>query len=242
MSFLSTVPRALLRRQDHGHELPFELRIGFDLRHIGELRGDPIHHLTSELRVCDLSAPEHQRHLYLVSVLQELPRVTGLRHEVVLFDSRPVLHFLQVNDVLLLFGLARHLRLLEFEFPVVHDAGHGWPRHWCNLHEIQSLLDRGRQSSFDIHDSELRSIGSYDSDGTDADLFIDAYALGGVLDTSPFTLGKQKRGPLYRSPRDYKPCKRVYRPELLQHSSKNEGQRVGGSARISRLSHCEDIR
>src|SRR5258706_2748760 len=134
---------ALFGRQDHGHELPFELRIGFDLRHIGELRGDPIYHLTSELRVCDLSAPEHQRHLYLVSVLQELPRVTGLRHEVVLFDSRPVLHFLQVNDVLLLFGLARHLRLLELEFPVVHDAGHGWPRHWCNFHEIQSLLDRG---------------------------------------------------------------------------------------------------
>jgi hypothetical protein len=95
-----------------------------------------------------------------------------------------------VNHVLLFLRLASHLRLLELEFPVVHDAGYGGPRHWCNFHEIQSLLDRGCQSCFDIHDSELRSIGSYDSDGTDADLFVDAYAFGDVLDTSPFTRRK----------------------------------------------------
>jgi hypothetical protein len=46
------------------------------------------------------------------------------------------------------------------------------------------LLDRRRQSCFDIHDSELRPIGGYNSDGTDADLFVDAYPLGGVLNTS----------------------------------------------------------
>jgi hypothetical protein len=95
-----------------------------------------------------------------------------------------------VNHVLLFLRLARHLRLLELEFPVVHDAGHGRPRHWGNFHEIQSLLDRGSKGSFDIHDSKLRTICSYDSDGTDADLFVDAYALGGVLDTNPFTRRK----------------------------------------------------
>ena len=189
MSYLSTVP-GLFGRQDHGHEFSFELRIGFDLRHIGELLCDPIHYLTSQLRVSDLSAPEHQRHLHFVSFLQELARVSGLGHEVVLFDSRPILHFLQVNHVLLLLRLASHLRLLELEFPVVHDAGHGRPRHRCDFYQIQSLLDRGCQSSFDIHDSELRPIGGYDSDRTDAYLFVDAYALGGVLNTS--NLGKKE--------------------------------------------------
>src|SRR5467141_4032440 len=52
--------QALLRREDHGHELSLELRVGFDLRHIGELLRDPIHYLTSELRMGDLPAPEPQ--------------------------------------------------------------------------------------------------------------------------------------------------------------------------------------
>jgi hypothetical protein len=37
---------ALLGSENHGHELSFELRIGLDLRHVGELLRDPIHNLT----------------------------------------------------------------------------------------------------------------------------------------------------------------------------------------------------
>src|SRR5437868_7694382 len=175
----------LLGREDHGHEFSFELRIALDLPHIGELLRDPIYNLTSELRVGDLPTAKHQRHLHLVSLLKELARVASLGHEVVLFDARAVLHFLEVNDVLLLFGLASHLGLLELELPVIHDAGHGRPRHWCNFHQIQSLLDRRGKRGFDIHDAKLRAIGSDYSDRTDADLFVDAYALCYVLDTSP---------------------------------------------------------
>jgi len=82
--------------------------------------------------------------------------VTGLRHEVVLFDSRPVLHFLQVNDVLLLFGLARHLRLLELEFRI-HDAGHGWPRIWCKFQFEQAKMARqAKKKQHVIHLKEVK--------------------------------------------------------------------------------------
>ena len=50
--------------------------------------------------------------------------------------------------------------------------------------KAQALLDRCRQSCFYIHDSELGPIGGNYSNGTDADLLVDAYALGGVLNTS----------------------------------------------------------
>src|SRR2546430_15928217 len=84
----------LLGREDHGHEFPFELRIALDFRHVGELLGDPIYHLTSKLGVGDLPAAEHERHLHLVSFLQELSRVASLGHEVMLLDARTVLYFL----------------------------------------------------------------------------------------------------------------------------------------------------
>jgi hypothetical protein len=37
----------LLRREDHRHELSFELGIALDLRDVRELLSNPIHHLTS---------------------------------------------------------------------------------------------------------------------------------------------------------------------------------------------------
>src|SRR5438105_14858607 len=77
----------LLGREDHGHEFPFELRISLDFRHVGGLLGDPIYDLTSKLGVGDLPAAEHERHLHLVSFLQDLSRVASLGHEVMLLDA-----------------------------------------------------------------------------------------------------------------------------------------------------------
>jgi len=103
--------------------------------------------------VGDLPSAEHQRHLHLVSFVQELARVPRLRHEIVLFDPRAVLHFLEMNHVLLFLRLAGHLGLFELELPVIHDAGHGRPRHRCNFHEIQSLLYCRRKGRLHVHDS-----------------------------------------------------------------------------------------
>ena len=83
-------------------DFPSSFGIALDLADVGELRGHPIEHVLAQLRVRDLTAAEHHRHLHLVAFFQESPRVPGLRVEVVIVDARTVLHFLEVNDVLLL--------------------------------------------------------------------------------------------------------------------------------------------
>jgi hypothetical protein len=87
--------------------------------------------------VRDLAAAVHHRDLDLVSVAQELTGVPGLEVEVVIVDAGPVLHFLQLNDVLLLLCRPRRLRLFELELPIVHDLDHGGPSRRSHFHEIQ---------------------------------------------------------------------------------------------------------
>ena len=72
----------------------------------------------------DLTPAKHERHLHFVAFTEKFARMSRLCHEVVLFDSRTKLHFLQMDHVLLLLGLSRHLGLFELELSVVHDADH----------------------------------------------------------------------------------------------------------------------
>ncbi len=128
-----------------------------------------------------LAPAEHHGHLDLVPVLEKPPSVPRLRVEVVVIDTRPVLHFLEQNDVLLFLRLARLLGLLEFVFAVVHDADHGWPRERRDFDQIQSSFECRGECRVPVEDSELRPVGRDDPQRTDADLLIDAYALGDVL-------------------------------------------------------------
>src|SRR5947199_325210 len=75
-----------------------------DLADVGEVIRDTIEHGLSELRVCDLPAAEHHRHLDFVLLLEESARVARLRLEVVIIDARSELHFLELDDVLLFLG------------------------------------------------------------------------------------------------------------------------------------------
>jgi len=63
------------------------------------------------------AGPIHHRYLDLVPVLQELARVPSLEREVVIVDPWPVLHFLQMDDVLLFLCRPRRLRLSNLNFP-----------------------------------------------------------------------------------------------------------------------------
>ena len=84
--------------------------------------------------------------------------------------------------MLLLLGLPGHLRLLELELPVVHDADHGRARHRRDFYQIESLLHRRRQRGFHIHDPHLAPVRGDHPKWADADLPIDAHSLGIVLD------------------------------------------------------------
>ena len=128
---------------------PFQLRLGFDLADVGEARGHPVEHGLAQLEVRDLPAAVHHRDLDLVPVAQELAGVPGLEVEVVVVDAGPVLHFLQLDDVLLLLRRPRRLRLLELELPVVHDLDDGGPGRRCHFHEIQPAFLGGGQRLLD---------------------------------------------------------------------------------------------
>src|SRR5262249_24691918 len=90
---------------------------------------------------------------------------------------RPVLHFLQLNDVLLLLGGPCRLRFFELELAVVHDLDHGRARHRRHFHEIQPTVLRCRQRFVYGHHPQLLASGTNHPHRTDADLPVDADSL-----------------------------------------------------------------
>ena len=71
-----------------------------------------------------------------------------------------VLHFLELDDVLLLLGRPRRLGLLELELPVVHDLDHGGPRRRRDFHQIQPAFLRRRERFVDWQNPELLAVGA----------------------------------------------------------------------------------
>src|SRR5882724_7570992 len=137
----------LFRREYHRHVPALELRLGLDFAYVHERRRDPVQHRLAQFQVGDLPAAVHHGHFHLVAVAEELPRVAGLEVEIVVVDPRPVLHFLELDDVLLLLGRPGRLGFLELELPVVHDLDHGRARHRRYFHEIQPTV-LGRRHCF----------------------------------------------------------------------------------------------
>src|SRR5688500_4559106 len=172
---------ALFGRKNHCELLPFHLGRALDLGDVGQFGCDPVHHGHAQLRMRDLPPAEHQRDLHLVFLLEESPGVTRLRVEVVVVDARPVLHFLELNDMLLFLRDPRLLGLLELELSEVHDPDHRRPRRGGNLHQVESVFFGQRHGLVDFHDSELCTVVTDHAYGTDADLFVDANAFGCVL-------------------------------------------------------------
>src|SRR5687768_8358398 len=122
----------------------------------------------------DLTAAVHHGDLDLVAVAQELAGVPGLELEVVVVDAGPVLHFLQLYDVLLLLRRPRRLRLLELELPVVHDLDDGRTGGRSHFHEVQPAFLGGGQRLLYGQNAELLTLGPDDPHRTDANHAVDA--------------------------------------------------------------------
>jgi hypothetical protein len=164
-------------RENHRHVAALQLRLGFDLADVGEARGHPVEHGLAELEMRDLPAAVHHGDLDLVALAQELAGVPGLELEVMVVDAGPVLHFLQLNDVLLLLRRPRRLRLFELEFPVVHDLDDGRAGSRSHFHEVQPAILGGGQRLLNGQNAELLTFGADDPHRTDANHAIDAGSL-----------------------------------------------------------------
>src|SRR3954451_13235954 len=139
-----------------------------------------------------LTAAEHHGHFDLVAIAQKFARVPGLEVEVVIVDARPVLHFLELDDVLLLLGGPRRLGFLELVLPVVHDFDDGRPGSGGYLHEIQPAFLGGREGLFDRQDPELLTGGGNHAHRADPDHAVHAGSFFAIV-RGQFVPPTQKR-------------------------------------------------
>src|SRR5581483_9471698 len=84
-----------------------------------------------------LPEPEHDRHLHLVTLAEELLDLAGLRVEVAVPDLAPVLHFLARNVGALAAGVTLALGLLVLPLAVVHDPADRGVRLSRHLDEVE---------------------------------------------------------------------------------------------------------
>jgi len=96
----------------------------------------------------------------------------GLELEVVVADPRPVLHLLQVDDVLLLLCRTCRLGLFEPVLPIIHHLHNRWPGGGSHFDEIKTSLSCGSLRLVDRYDPDLFSISTDQPDRTDTDLFV----------------------------------------------------------------------
>jgi hypothetical protein len=99
-----------------------------------------------------------------------------LEIEIVIVDARAVLHFFQVNHVLLFLRRSRRFRLLELELPIVHDLDDRGPSERRDFDEIEAPFMRGGQGFIDRQHSQLVAVVRNHAHGTDANLPVNACA------------------------------------------------------------------
>src|SRR5947207_712993 len=128
------------RREDHEEVSALEQRLALDDRErLGVVR-DAIEDPPADILVDHLAAPEHDRHLDLLSCFEELSQTLELGLEVVLRHLRTKLHLLELDDVLLAPLVLLTLDGLELEASVIHQAADRRARLWRHLDEVQALL------------------------------------------------------------------------------------------------------
>lgn len=131
---------ALIRDQDHRHVPAFERCVLLLRRYIFEVVEDTIEEVLADLGMGDLPAPEHDRHLHLVALAQQLLDGARLEVDVVHVDLRLHAHFTQSGLGLMLARLALLLRLLVLEAAEVHEAGDGGRGLAGDLDEVNVTL------------------------------------------------------------------------------------------------------
>jgi len=131
---------ARVRGEDHEQQPAFEASRLLDDRDVLQLRLDTAQDGLADLAMGDLAAAEHDRHARLVALGEELADGLGLEGVVVLLGLGPELHFLELDDRLLLLRLVRLLLGLVLELAVVHDLADRRLRHRRDLDQVEAEL------------------------------------------------------------------------------------------------------
>lgn len=124
-----------------------------------------------------LTTAKADRDLCFIAFLQKPSQVAHLYLVITLFRTRPELHFLDLDLLLLLTGDGRLLALLELELAVVHHTAHRRLRRRYDFDQIQISLGRYRQSLFDRDNAAVFAFGVDQPDLPDRNLVIQAYVL-----------------------------------------------------------------
>jgi hypothetical protein len=161
------------RGQDDEHRLALEHRLPFDDSVLLDLLREPLQQMPPQLGMAQLAAPETDRHLDSIAVLEELDRAMDLRLEVTHADLRREADFLEA-DALSTLGLLLPLRELVLVLPEVEKTSDRWSRHRCHLDEVEALLLCHLEGSWRGHDAQLVSLIVDHSDLWDPDHLVDA--------------------------------------------------------------------
>src|SRR5579864_3777266 len=128
------------RREDHEEVLAFQQRLALDHRELARVVRDPVEDPAPDLLVDHLSAPEHDRHLYLLACFEELSQTFELGLEIVLRHLGSKLHLLQLDDVLLAALVLLALDGLELVSSVIHQPADRRLRLRRHLYEVKPFL------------------------------------------------------------------------------------------------------
>src|ERR1700694_1583539 len=139
----------------------------------------PIEDPSPDLLVDHLTAPEHDRHLDLLALLQKLFDALEFGLEVVLGHLRPELHLLELDDVLAAPLVLLFLDRLELVLAVVDQAADGRLSLRRELDEVQALLRRDALRGIQAEDSQLIALVVDQAHFLGADLIVDAKFLEG---------------------------------------------------------------
>src|SRR5713226_3819974 len=161
------------RREDHEQVLALEQRRALDDRERLRVVRDSVENPPSDVLVDHLPAPEHDRHLYLLSCFEELLQTLELRLEIVLGDLGSQLHLLQLDDVLLAALVLLALDRLELVASVVDQAADRRARLRRHLDKVESLLACDAQSGVQGEHSQLVVLVIDQTHFRAADLIVD---------------------------------------------------------------------
>src|SRR5690606_12281917 len=156
----------------------------------GKVSFDPLQQLHAQLLMGHLPAAEPQGYLGLVTLVEELDKVTKLDLIVPFFRPWTKLDFLDLNLLLILPRGGLLLLLLEDVLAVVHDTA---DRRFCvggDFNQVELGLLCGGQCFLNGHDTDLFTFGADQAHFARRDVFVDRRALCGsfVLSHLAFNL------------------------------------------------------
>lgn len=170
-------------------------RLGGRLEHHGELSAfdtlastghireiiDFLDHLIEdalpEFGTTKFPAAKANRDLDVLPLAQKSPGVFDLEVEIVVFGLRPELYFLDLDGMLTLFGFLRPLLLFVEVFAPIHDSHHGRSGSGGYFDQIEATFIRPLSRLVECYDTDLLTVGIYEADRTDANLFVYSVAI-----------------------------------------------------------------